>query len=119
MDTSSQNCKVPPHIEHHFKAWATSGKNIKEYSKKVGLSPLTFYAWRKKYLTSKSQADSIPPAVSKQQRFSTVGTISLPEIRQPLFDIELCSGQKVCVYPGTTVQQLAPFIELLSGGFPC
>jgi len=111
-----QNQPVPPHIAEHFKAHAASGKTIKEYSKDVGLSPLTFYTWRKKYLSRKSQRRASPNPASRQQLFSTIGTISLQELHQPLFDIHLGGEKKITVYSGTKAQELAPFLELLSTG---
>lgn len=115
-----QKQTIPTHIAEHFKAHAASGKSIIEYSTEVGLSPLTFYTWRKKYRTHKSQRAVSAKPVLKQQRFSTVGTISLQELRRPLFDIYLTLEPRVTVYQGTTAQELAPFIELLSGGrIPC
>lgn len=110
-----QRRAVPSHVAAHFKAHSTSGKTIKEYSKEVGLSPLTFYTWRKKYLSRKSQCAASPNPAFNQQQFSTIGTISLRELRQPLFDIHLGTETKITVYSGTKAQELAPFIELLSG----
>lgn len=109
-----QKQTIPTHIADHFRAHAVSGKTIKEYSTEVGLSPLTFYTWRTKYRTSKSQRAASPHTVAKQQRFSTVGTISLQELRYPIFDIHLTSGPRVSIYSGATAEDLAPFIELLS-----
>lgn len=115
-----QKQTIPPHIAEHFKAHVASGKTIKEYSTVVGLSPLTFYTWRKKYRTRKLQRAASPHTVAKQQRFSTVGTISLQDLRHPLFDIHLTSGPRVSIYTGATAEDLAPFIELLSGSrVPC
>jgi hypothetical protein len=107
---------VPPHIAEHFKAHTASGKSIKEYSKDVGFSPLTFYTWRKKYLSRKSQRKVSANLASRQQLFSTIGTISLQELRQPLFDIHLGGEKKITVYSGIIAQELAPFLELLSTG---
>lgn len=111
-----QKRQVPPHVAEHFMAHASSGKTIKEYSKEAGLSPLTFYTWRKKYLSKKSQCATFPNRPSRQQQFTTIGTISLQELRQPLFDIHLGTGKKIAVYSGTKAQELAPFLELLSTG---
>jgi hypothetical protein len=118
MDTSARKREIPPQIAQHFQAHTASGKTIKEYSTEVGLSPLTFYTWRKKYRSRKTQRNRHLNPVSKKQRFSTVGTISLQELRHPLFDIHLSCGSRVSIYSGTTVQELAPFLELLSGSHP-
>lgn len=118
MDTSARKRKIPPHIAEHFQAHTASGKTIKEYSTEVGLSPLTFYTWRKKYRSSKTQRNRHSDSVSKQQHFSTVGTISLQELRHPLFDLHLSRGIRVSIYSGTTTQELAPFLELLAGSHP-
>lgn len=111
-----QKQPIPPHIAEHFKAHALSGKTIQEYSKEAGLSPLTFYTWRKKYLSRKRQRTGSPNPPSRQQLFSTIGTISLQELRQPLFDIHLGTDKKITVYSGIKAQELAPFLELLSTG---
>jgi transposase-like protein len=115
MDTVTRKRDIPPHIAQHFKAHTASGKTIKEYSSAAGLSPLTFYMWRKKYRSSKTQRNRQSNQVPQQQRFSTVGTISLQQLRSPLFDIHLSSGLRVSIYSGTTTQELAPFLELLTG----
>jgi hypothetical protein len=115
MDTFARKREIPSHIAQHFQAHTVSGKTIKEYSKEVGLSPLTFYTWRKKYRSRKTQRNRHSNSIPKQQRFSTVGTITLKELRHPLFDIHLSSGLRVSIYSGTTTQELAPFLELLAG----
>ena len=116
MDTVTRKRAIPPHIAQHFHTHAESGKTIKEYSSAVGLSPLTFYTWRKKYRSCKTQRNRHLHPVSPRQRFSTVGTISLQELRSPIFDIHLAGGSRVSIYSGTTVQELAPFLVLLAGG---
>jgi hypothetical protein len=111
-----QRQAVPSHVAAHFKAHASSGKTIKEYSKEAGLSPLTFYTWRKKYKNRKTQCDDFSNPASIPQLFSTIGTISLPKLHQPLFDIHLGAEKKITVYSGAKAQELAPFLELLSTG---
>jgi Transposase len=109
MDTFEKS-PIPPHIRQHFAAQTASGKTIKEYSTEAGISPLTFYTWRKKYLNKKTSAP----------RFSSFGALSLQQLRQPLFDLHLYGGTRVSIYAGTTAEELAPFIRMLSGDTrPC
>ena len=110
--------KIPFHVKEHFQAHSASGKSIKEYSIDAGIPPQTFYTWRKKYRNQRSKKSTQRPSHSRavRQRFSTVGTISLQELRQPLFDIHLATGHKVSIHRGTTIQEFAPFFELFSGG---
>jgi hypothetical protein len=111
---------LPLHVAEHFKAYTASGKTIKEYCIEAGIPPQTFYTWRKKYrqLNKHSQRPLSPlPAT---QHFSTLGSITLADIRRPLFDIHVPGECRVSIYSGTTAQELAPFLELLSPGRrPC
>jgi hypothetical protein len=104
MDTFTAKRSIPLHISQHIAAHAASGKTIKEYSTEAGIPPQTFYTWRKKYRNKKPEAP----------HFSSLGVISLQQLRQPLFDLHLCGGTRVSIYPGTTAHDLAPFIKLLT-----
>jgi len=113
-----QRKPMPARILHHLQAQAASGKSIRDYSIDEGLSPLTFYDWRKRYgsrLGSTIAAPSAQPCKSPLS-FTTVGTMHLGESTKPLFDIHLPAGTSVSVYSGTTARELAPFLKLLSVG---
>lgn len=116
MDITKKQREIPSHIRLHFQAHAASGKTVKEYSIEAGISPQTFYTWRKKYRKSRKHSTGHSSPRSNDLCFSTVGTISLQELRQPLFDIHFAAGHKVTIHRGTTVQEFAPYLELLSGG---
>jgi hypothetical protein len=109
---------VPAHIRAHLQAQATSGKSIKDYSIDEGLSPLTFYDWRKRYGSRLGTTIATPSAEACKAplSFTTVGTVRLGESREPLFDIHLADGTRMSVYSGATAGELAPFLKLLSVG---
>lgn len=113
----SRRPPIPPHVEKHFKAHAASNKTIKEYCIGVNLPYQTFYAWRIKYHKSRKRSEEHCESNGKPG-FSTVGALSLQELRQPLFDIHLSGGCRVSIYQGMTAKDFAPFFKLLSGGSP-
>ena len=104
MDTFTVKPPIPPHIAEHFRAHSAGGKSAKQYSLDSGISPQTFYTWRKKYLTKKNR---IP-------QFSSIGTISLQQGLLPLFDLHIYGSTKISIYPGATAGELAPFLALLA-----
>lgn len=109
---------IPTRIRHHLLKQPLSGKTIKDYCGKAGLSPWTFYNWRKRYgnqITVSADEQSPQPA-KPSLTFTTIGTVCLPENRSPLFDIRFPTGVGVSVYSGTTAEQLSPFLSLVSGG---
>ena len=114
MDISKRR-EIPPHIKQHFHAHAASGKTVKEYSIEAGIPPQTFYTWRKKYRKFRRRSNH-SGSESGKQHFSTVGTISLQELQQPLFDIHFVAGHKVSIHRGTTAQEFAPFLDFFTGG---
>ena len=113
-----KNNHVPPHILNHFQAQSESGKTFREYSISVGISPLTFYTWRKKYgknFTAESRKKSFN--IKRQpQTFTTFPAHILQNTNQPLFDIYFNNNLKVRFYHGVDAQQFAPFYKLLSDG---
>jgi hypothetical protein len=115
-----KSSQIPPNIRDHFQAQSESGKTFREYSISVGISPLTFYGWRKKYakdfITEFGKKSSSPKL--KPQTFTTFPAHMLQRTDQPLFDIYFNDNLKVRLYHGVDAQQFAPYYKLLCGGNP-
>lgn len=113
-----KNKQIPPHIREHFHAQLESGKTFREYSISMGISPLTFYSWRKNYgkrFTSESGKKSYTTK-QQPQTFTTFPAHILHSTDQPLFEIYFNDNLKVRFYHGMDAQKFAPFYKLLCGG---
>lgn len=113
------NQPIPTHILHHFRAQAKSGKTFRAYSISAGISPLTFYSWRKKYgkhfnaEVKKEPYGSLP---SSQDAFTTFSGHLMYGNGDPLLDIHFNDSLRIRLYRGATAEWFAPFYKLLSGG---
>jgi hypothetical protein len=104
---------VPAPIRHHLLKQQSSEQTIKAYCHKNDINPQTFYGWRKRY--SKQVAALVKSEISAPQiSFASLGTMSTPQ-QHTMFDIRFPGGTEISVYAGTTVQNLAPFLSLISG----
>ena len=121
MDTAKQQAlprEIPSHILRHFHAQSRSGRTFRDYSVSAGLSPLTFYSWRKRYgkrfdagTTGKSHT-RLPPS---NNAFTTFPAHLLHGSADPHLEITLSNGVHLRVFPGATAAWFAPFYHLLSG----
>jgi hypothetical protein len=113
---------VPAHVARHLTNQPISGKTIAAYCKNVGISAWSFYNWRKIYGNRDScMPNALHPATTQPPLlpFTALGTLNT-QTRQPLFDIRFSAGTRISIYSGTTAQEFAPFLELLScRGGPC
>lgn len=119
--TGKQGQPIPAHIRHHLQNQPSSGKTISEYCKEAGFSAWTFYNWRKRYghqLNVPENKTSSPSSSKPLMSFTTIGSLPLAQNRQSLFDIRFSTGTTVGIYHGTTAQEFAPFLSLLSGDSP-
>jgi len=115
MDNHSvQSSKpVPAHILRHLTDQPKSGKSIAAYCKDAGFSAWSFYNWRKIYgkrITVHNRPHTTP---TQPIPFTDLGTMRI-QSRQPLFDIHFSTGTRISIYPGTTAEELASFLEVLS-----
>lgn len=110
----TQQKHVPTTIRHHLLKQQSSEQTIKDYCHKNDINPQTFYGWRKRYgkqVPALVKQDISAPQIS----FASLGTISTQLQYHSMFDIRFPGGTAISVYPGTTVQELAPFVDLISG----
>ena len=105
--TSSKSAQLPEHVSDHFRRHLQSGLSIQAYCKQANISAWSFYSWRKRYRVKTSGRRR-----QKAVTFESLGTLSL---QQPRFDLRFPSGMSISVYCGTTVEEVAPFITLMSG----
>lgn len=112
---------TPAHILHHLAAQPQSGKTIAAYCKEAGFSAWTFYNWRKIY-GKKIPEDKRPHHQAPPLQpfpFTDLGTMCV-QSRQPLLEIHFSTGTRISVYPGTTAEEVAPFLDVVSSrGMPC
>lgn len=111
---------IPAHILRHFQAQFRSGKTFKAYSISTGISPLTFYGWRKKYgihfdnRVNKELHGSTP---SSEEVFTTFPTHLLQHgTEAPLLEIQFTDNLTFRIYRGATVEWFIPFYELFRDG---
>jgi hypothetical protein len=116
-----QEKPIPSHVLYHLTTLPTSGKTIAAYCKESGITAWSFYSWRKRYgkQQQSSHLQPTPPSILQSVSFTALGPLG-SQYRQPLFDIHFSAGTRISVYSGTTAQELAPFLGLLScRGAPC
>ena len=114
-----QQKTVPAAIRQHLLKQEHSKKTIRQYCQEKGISPMTFYGWRKRYLKRMHSAVKTNTTETRVT-FASLGKLSTQAPDRALFDIRLSSGISISVYPGTTAQGLEPFLSLLSvGDAPC
>ena len=107
---------IPPHILRHFKAQAKSGKTLRAYSISTGISPLTFYGWRKRYgkhfdaEVKKKLNRQTPPSA---EAFTTFPTHLLQHgTNTALLEIQFNDRLTFRLYQGATAEWFAPFYKL-------
>lgn len=111
-----QTNQIPSKIRQHFLKHQESGETIKSYCRKTGVSVQTFYSWRKRY---KNELQKSPTKVIKsknQVSFASLGTLQTHLPSQKLLDIQFPGGTEVSVYRGTSAEEIAPFLALISEG---
>ena len=86
-----QQKQVPAPIRHHLLKQQQSEIKIKAYCEKNGISPQTFYNWRKRYIKQ------IPPLVKSEISappisFASLGTMSTQLQHHSMFDIRFPGG---------------------------
>ena len=117
MDTKTKNSTraISPHILRHMSAQSKSGKTISAYCNDVGISRWSFYDWRKKYGKEISGTTGKPIKPPARMPFTSLGSFSISDSPPALFDIRFSSGISIRIYPGTTADVIAPYLDLLSG----
>jgi transposase-like protein len=110
------NRRLPEEIRIHLQNQQESTQTIKDHCHKNGIREQTFYAWRKRY-----KKQNLTGSATQKPRisFSSIGMLNTLPKPAPLFDIRFSSGTAVSVYRGTTVEELKPFIGLISGNTVC
>lgn len=120
MDKKTQNRQkaVPTAIRNHLHKQECSNKTIKEYCREKHILPSTFYGWRKRYNKRLDREESAVKTedTEKQITFASFGALRTQVPHQTLFEISYPTGTSISVYAGTTAQDLAPFLNLLSAG---
>lgn len=111
---------IPTHILRHFQLQAKSDKTFRAYSISAGISPMTFYGWRKKYgkhFDAEVKIQLPGPTLPKEAVFTTFPTHLLQNSTDnPLLDIEFNDSLKFRLYRGATAQWFAPFCKLFRDG---
>ena len=105
---------VPALIQRHLLKQEQSSKTIKAYCQEKHILPSTFYGWRKRYRKRLGSAVRTE-GPEHQITFASLGSLRTQVQQQALFEIRYLTGISICVYTGTTAQELAPFLSLLSG----
>jgi len=106
---------VPTPIRQHLLKQEQSNKTIKAYCQEKHILPSTFYGWRKRYRKRLGSAAVKTEDTENGITFASLGSLRTQVQRQALFEISYLTGISICVYTGTTAQELAPFLRLLSG----
>lgn len=104
---------IPAPVRHHLLKQQQSKQTIKAYCNKNDILTQTFYGWRKRYgkqVFVEVKTDISTPLVS----FASLGTLKTQQPHHALFDICFPGRATICVYAGTTAQELAPFLDLVS-----
>lgn len=106
---------VPAPIRQHLLKQEQSNKTIKAYCQEKHILPSTFYGWRKRYRKRLESAAVKTEDTEGRITFASLGSLRTQVQQQALFEIRYLTGISICVYTGTTAQELAPFLSLLSG----
>jgi hypothetical protein len=118
MDTvrKQHSQAIPAHILRHFRAQSKSGKTFRAYSISTGISPLTFYGWRKKYgkhFDVKVKQKLHGPTPPSEEVFATFPTHLFQHgTDDPLLDIQFSDNLKFRIYRGATAEWFVPFYKL-------
>jgi hypothetical protein len=121
MDNKQRRCKpIPTAIRHHLLKQQQSKHTIKEYCQKNGITAQTFYSWRKRY-GKRLFVDGNANIVASEGKvtFASLGILNTMQRNAALFDIRFPAGITVSVYHGTSAEDLAPFLTLISGDSTC
>lgn len=116
MDKKQKKKRTPAQIHHHLIQQQKSSQTIKAYCQQNNIHVQAFYSWRKRYKKTvlvKTTPKNTPskPNVS----FTSLGTLNTQVKATALFDICFPDGATVSIYQGTTANEFAPFMSLLTG----
>jgi hypothetical protein len=106
-----QTNQIPTPILQHLRKQQESSQSIKAYCQENGIPVQTFYYWRQRL---KKQDTSKMESSPRQVSFASLGTLSTQLQPQVLFDIRFPGGTAISIYTGTTAEEFAPFLKLVS-----
>ena len=107
---------IPAHILRHFRAQSKSGKTFRAYSISTGISPMTFYSWRKKYgkhFDNRVKKELHGSRPSLEEVFTTFPTHLLQHGTEDLLlEIQFTDNLTFRIYRGATAEWFTPFYKL-------
>lgn len=101
---------VPSHVRHHLLSHPRSGLSVQRYCEKHSISTWSFYQWRKRYQSK------LTATAGKRFSFADLGII---EHAGCVCDIRFPSGISVSVLRGTSRDELAAVLELVTSQQSC